>query len=113
MRRILAIGSPGEWIRETLDSDWVGVQHANLFSQFFGGFLPDGTLLGYSSSAAGTDFYTRATFHDDWILAHSDRDALGEKSYKQVYQLIIKIQQQAENQLQKSERQTTTSQEPT
>jgi hypothetical protein len=74
MQRILAIGSPGEWIRETLDSDWVGVQHANLFSQFFGGFLPDGTLLGYSSSAAGTDFYTRATFHDDWILAHSDRD---------------------------------------
>lgn len=27
-------------------------------------------------------------------------DALGEKSYKQVYQLIIKIQQQAEAQLQ-------------
>ena len=40
-------------------------------------------------------------------------DALGEKSYKQVYQLIIKIQQQAENQLQKNDRQATTSQEST
>ncbi|MFK0732707.1 MAG: hypothetical protein ACIWVG_16370 [Gloeotrichia echinulata HAB0833] len=29
-------------------------------------------------------------------------DALGEKSYKQVYQLIIKIQQQAEAQLQEN-----------
>ena len=62
--------------------------------------------MGHSwdiESAAGTDFYTRATFHDDWILAHSDRDALSDKSYKQVYQLIIKIQQQAENQLQKND----------
>ena len=40
-------------------------------------------------------------------------DALGEKSYKQVYQLIIKIQQQAESQLQKNERQATTRQEST
>ncbi|HEY5814448.1 MAG TPA: hypothetical protein VIT23_17565 [Terrimicrobiaceae bacterium] len=32
-------------------------------------------------------------------------DALGDKSYKQVYQLIIKIQQQAENQLQKTNQQ--------
>jgi hypothetical protein len=40
-------------------------------------------------------------------------DALGEKSYKQVYQLIIKIQQQAEGQLQKNERQATTRQEST
>ncbi len=40
-------------------------------------------------------------------------DALGEKSYKQVYQLIIKIQQQAENQLEKNDRQATTSQEST
>ena len=40
-------------------------------------------------------------------------DALGEKSYKQVYQLIIKIQQQAGNQLQQNEQQATTSQEPT
>ena len=40
-------------------------------------------------------------------------DALGEKSYKQVYQLIIKIQQQAENQLQQNDRQATTSQEST
>ena len=38
-------------------------------------------------------------------------DALGEKSYKQVYQLIIKIQQQAESQLQKNDQQATTSQE--
>jgi hypothetical protein len=30
-------------------------------------------------------------------------DALSDKSYKQVYQLIIKIQQQAENQLQKND----------
>jgi hypothetical protein len=30
-------------------------------------------------------------------------EALGDKSYKQVYQLIIKIQQQAENQLQKND----------
>jgi hypothetical protein len=29
-------------------------------------------------------------------------DALGEKSYKEVYQLIIKIQQQAEAQLQEN-----------
>lgn len=29
-------------------------------------------------------------------------DALGEKSYKQVYQLIVKIQQQAEAQLQEN-----------
>jgi hypothetical protein len=29
-------------------------------------------------------------------------DALGEKSYKQVYQLIIKVQQQAEAQLQEN-----------
>jgi len=29
-------------------------------------------------------------------------EALGEKSYKDVYQLIIKIQQQAESQLQKN-----------
>ena len=40
-------------------------------------------------------------------------DALGEKSYKQVYQLIIKIQQQAESQLQQNDRQATTSQELT
>jgi len=40
-------------------------------------------------------------------------DALGEKSYKQVYQLIIKIQQQAESQLQKNDQQATTSQEST
>jgi hypothetical protein len=40
-------------------------------------------------------------------------DALGEKSYKQVYQLIIKIQQQAENQLQQNDQQATTSQELT
>jgi hypothetical protein len=40
-------------------------------------------------------------------------DALGEKSYKQVYQLIIKIQRQAENQLQQNDRQTTTTQEST
>ena len=40
-------------------------------------------------------------------------DALGEKSYKQVYQLIVKIQQQAESQLQKNERQATTRQEST
>jgi hypothetical protein len=40
-------------------------------------------------------------------------DALGEKSYKQVYQLIIKIQRQAENQLQQNDRQGTTSQELT
>ena len=30
-------------------------------------------------------------------------DALGDKSYKQVYQLIIKIQQQAESQLSKND----------
>ena len=30
-------------------------------------------------------------------------DALGEKSYKQVYQLVIKIQQQAESQLSKND----------
>jgi hypothetical protein len=30
-------------------------------------------------------------------------DALGEQSYKQVYQLIIKIQQQAESQLQEND----------
>jgi hypothetical protein len=29
-------------------------------------------------------------------------DALGEKSYKQVYQLVLKIQQQAEAQLQEN-----------
>jgi hypothetical protein len=40
-------------------------------------------------------------------------DALGEKSYKQVYQLIVKIQQQAENQLQQNDQQATTSQELT
>jgi len=40
-------------------------------------------------------------------------DALGEKSYKQVYQLIIKIQQQAESQLQKNDQQAMTSQEST
>lgn len=40
-------------------------------------------------------------------------DALSEKSYKQVYQLIIKIQQQAENQLEKNDRKATTSQEST
>jgi hypothetical protein len=34
-------------------------------------------------------------------------DALGEKSYKQVYQLVLKIQQQAENQLQTNGQQTT------
>jgi len=34
-------------------------------------------------------------------------DALGEKSYKQVYQLIIKIQQQAESQIQKNDQQAT------
>ena len=34
-------------------------------------------------------------------------DALGEKSYKQVYQLILKIQQQAENQLQSNDQKTT------
>ena len=34
-------------------------------------------------------------------------DALGEKSYKQVYQLVLKIQQQAENQIQTSDQQTT------
>jgi hypothetical protein len=34
-------------------------------------------------------------------------DALGDKSYKQVYQLIIKIQQQAENQLQKNDQKAT------
>ena len=32
-------------------------------------------------------------------------DALGEKSYKQVYQLILKIQQQAESQLPKNDQQ--------
>jgi hypothetical protein len=40
-------------------------------------------------------------------------DALGEKRYNQVYQLIIKIQRQAENQLQQNDRQATTSQELT
>jgi hypothetical protein len=40
-------------------------------------------------------------------------DALGEKSYKQVYQLIIKIQQQAENQLQQNDQPATTRQEST
>jgi hypothetical protein len=40
-------------------------------------------------------------------------DALGEKSYKQVYRLIIKIQQQAENQLEQNDQQATTSQEST
>lgn len=34
-------------------------------------------------------------------------EALGEKSYKQVYQLILKIQQQAESQLHTSDPQTT------
>jgi hypothetical protein len=34
-------------------------------------------------------------------------DALGDKSYKQVYQLIVKIQQQAENQLQSDDQKTT------
>jgi hypothetical protein len=34
-------------------------------------------------------------------------DALGDKSYKQVYQLIIKIQQQAESQLSKNDLQPT------
>jgi hypothetical protein len=38
-------------------------------------------------------------------------EALGDKSYKQVYQLIIKIQQQAENQLQKNDQQSTTPRE--
>jgi hypothetical protein len=33
-------------------------------------------------------------------------DALGDKSYKQVYQLIIKIQQQAENQLPSNDQKT-------
>jgi hypothetical protein len=40
-------------------------------------------------------------------------DALGQKSYKEVYQLILKIQQQAENQLQQNGRQATTNQELT
>ena len=40
-------------------------------------------------------------------------DALGDKSYKAVYQLIIKIQQQAENQLQKNDQQATTTREST
>jgi hypothetical protein len=40
-------------------------------------------------------------------------DALSEKSYKQVYQLIIKIQQQAENQLEQNDQPATTSQELT
>jgi hypothetical protein len=40
-------------------------------------------------------------------------DALGDKPYKQVYQLIIKIQQQAENQLQKNDQQATIGQEST
>jgi hypothetical protein len=35
-------------------------------------------------------------------------DALGDKSYKQVYQLIIKIQRQSEDQLHKNERTTAT-----
>ena len=34
-------------------------------------------------------------------------DALGDKSYKEVYQLIIKIQQQAENHLQKNDQKAT------
>jgi hypothetical protein len=40
-------------------------------------------------------------------------DALGDKSYKQVYQLIIKIKQQAENALQKNDQQATTTREST
>jgi hypothetical protein len=40
-------------------------------------------------------------------------DALSEKSYKQVYQLIIKIQQQAESQLPENDQQSTRSQEST
>ena len=40
-------------------------------------------------------------------------DALGDKSYKQVYQLIIKIQQQAENQLQKTNQQAAGSRKST
>jgi hypothetical protein len=40
-------------------------------------------------------------------------DALGEKSYKQVYQLIIKIQQQAEHQLQQNDQPATTRPEST
>ena len=40
-------------------------------------------------------------------------DALGDKSYKAVYQLVIKIQQQAENQLQKNDQQATTTREST
>jgi hypothetical protein len=39
-------------------------------------------------------------------------DALGEKPYKQVYQLIIKINRQAENQLQNTAEPPTTSGEP-
>jgi hypothetical protein len=34
-------------------------------------------------------------------------DALGDKSYKQVYQLIIKIRQQSEDQLQSNDQKTT------
>ena len=34
-------------------------------------------------------------------------EALGEKSYKEVYQLILKVQQQAESQLNTSDPQTT------
>jgi hypothetical protein len=40
-------------------------------------------------------------------------DALGDKPYKTVFQLIIKIQQQAENQLQKNDQQTITAREST
>ena len=40
-------------------------------------------------------------------------DALGDKPYKQVYQLIVKIQQQAGDQLQQSDRQAATAQETT
>jgi hypothetical protein len=36
-------------------------------------------------------------------------DALGEKSYKQVYELVLKIQQQAENQLQQRDQHPTKS----
>ena len=40
-------------------------------------------------------------------------DALGDRSYKQVYQLILKIQQQAGNQLQDNDRPAATAQEIT
>jgi hypothetical protein len=40
-------------------------------------------------------------------------DALGDKSYKEVYQLIIKIKQQAENELQKNDQHATTTREST